>query len=266
MRVNSKGFLTDLFFWRSFGRVTDRGEYMRVETPTQRGWYFGNLLLFARGPADGDLARWRELYAREFAHAPEIRHELFCWPVEDETVGAVEPFIAAGFTEEVNPVLVARTLKEPPRPNREIEVREVTSEEDWREAVEAQVLSRGGRFDEARFRDFIGKRIDGYRCLIAEGKGAWYGAYLGGRLVADLGFFWGGPSGRFQYVETHPDFRRRGICATLVYEVGAAALREGRAEELVISAESEDVARIYESVGFKEVGRSAALIRYPEEK
>ena len=59
MRVTSRGFLTDLLFWRSFGRVEDRGDYLRVETPAQRTWYFGNLLLFERAPADGDLARWR---------------------------------------------------------------------------------------------------------------------------------------------------------------------------------------------------------------
>lgn len=263
MRVTSKGHLTDLFFWRSFGRVEDRGEYLRVETPAQRGWYFGNLLLFERGPREGELARWRELFAREFAHAPEIRHELFCWAVGEEGLGRVEPFLAAGFAPEVNPVLVARELRGPPRPNREVEVREVLSDEDWREAVEAQVLSRGSRYGETRFRDFIGRRIEGYRRLIGAGAGAWYGAYLGGRLVGDLGLFWGGPAARFQFVETHPDFRRRGICATLVHEVGSSILREGRAEALVIVAEGDDVARIYESVGFKRDGQTAALIRYP---
>lgn len=266
LRATSKGHLTDLFFWRSFGRVEDRGEYARVETPAQRGWYFGNLLLFDRAPREGDSARWRELFAREFAHAPEVRHELFCWPAGEDGLGEVEPFLASGFQLEVDPVLVAGELHEPPRPNREIEVREVISDEDWREAVESQVLSRGEGFEEAAFREFIGRRISGYRRLIAEGKGAWYGAYLGGRLVADLGFFWGGPAGRFQYVETHPDFRRRGICATLVYEVGRAALRDGRATELVIAAEGEEVARIYASVGFREVGRSASLLRRPEAK
>lgn len=266
MHITSRGFQTDLFFWRNFGRVVDRGEYLRIETPAQRSWYFGNLLLFGRAPVAGDLARWRELFAREFAHAPEIRHELFCWQVEGEHAGAIEPFLAAGFTLEVNPVLVARALHPPPHPNEEIEVREVTTENEWSGVVEAQIASRGGRFDEATFRQFIGKRIEGFRRLIAEGKGGWHGAFLDGRLVADLGLFRDGDVGRFQYVETDPDFRRRGICGTLIYKVGDAALREQGVRELVISAEGEDVARIYKSVGFEQVERCAALVRYPEDK
>jgi predicted GNAT family acetyltransferase len=57
--------------------------------------------------------------------------------------------------------------------------------------------------------------------------------------------------GRFQAVGTHPDHRRQGICATLVYETARRALATGRAVTLVMVADPDyHAARIYESVGF----------------
>ena len=64
-----------------------------------------------------------------------------------------------------------------------------------------------------------------YRQMQRAGLGGWFGAFLGNRVVADLGLFCIGGVGRFQTVETVPEFRRQGICGTLVYQ----AARWGRA-------------------------------------
>jgi len=92
--------------------------------------------------------------------------------------------------------------------------------------------------------------------------GHWYGAFIGDRLVADLGVFHDGQGlGRYQSVETHPDFRRQGIAATLVYEAGTRAIAEHGLHTLVIIAEDEgDPSRLYRSLGFEPTEKSMGLL------
>lgn len=263
MRLESIGFQTDLIFWRYGGRVQDRGEYLLVETPRNRGWHFGNLLVFRHLPREGDHERWPALFRREFTHAPEVRHMVFNWRADGERLGLVEPFISAGFRLEINPILGARALHPPPRPNDEMEVRPIDTDDAWAEVLEGHVRHRDGVHEEGPYRRFIERRFDDYRRLVEEGRGAWYGAFAGRRLVGDCGLFREGDTGRYQYVLTHPEYRRRGVAATLVHKVGDAALRAGLVRRLVISAADADVTRIYASVGFEPVERCAALILAP---
>jgi predicted GNAT family acetyltransferase len=104
----------------------------------------------------------------------------------------------------------------------------------------------------------------GYRRLAEAGRGAWFGAFLDGRIVADLGVYRDPdlPLARFQSVGTHPDFRRRGICGTLVQQASAFALSRMAVETLVMLADEEyHAARIYESVGFRPVEYIASVLR-----
>lgn len=252
-----------MIFWRQAGRVVDRGEYLVVETPGNPGWYFGNLLVFGRGPGEGDFARWTALFREEFAHAPGVRHVNFAWRVEGDELGVAGPFLAAGFRLEVNPILAARRLRPPPRPNAEMEVRPIDTDGLWAEVLEAHVRGREPQYDEVKYRRYISGRFDDYRALAAEGRGGWYGAFAAGRLVGDLGLFREGALGRYQLVLTREDYRRSGVCGTLVHAVGAAALSESWVDELVISAADEQVARLYASVGFTPVERCAALVLAP---
>ena len=84
------------------------------------------------------------------------------------------------------------------------------------------------------------------------GLGHWYGAYLGDKLVADLGIFCDDRLGRYQSVGTDPLYRKRGICGTLVFRAGEMATEEFALENLVMEADpGYHAARIYESVGFE---------------
>ncbi len=76
--------------------------------------------------------------------------------------------------------------------------------------------------------------------------------------MADCGLFRDptSPLARFQYVETHPAWRRRGLCSALVHAVCTFGHAQLDASTLVIVADPADVAmRLYESLGF-EPGRS----------
>ena len=99
-----------------------------------------------------------------------------------------------------------------------------------------------------------------YRKMAQAGLGAWFGAFLENQLVADLGLFFEAGVGRFQQVETHPDFRRRGICGTLVYHSSRFGFEKMEARTLVMVADEHyHAARIYESVGFRPKERQVGL-------
>jgi ribosomal protein S18 acetylase RimI-like enzyme len=75
-----------------------------------------------------------------------------------------------------------------------------------------------------------------------------------GRVVASLGLFGRDGFGRFQHVETHPDFRRRGLCRALVHAACAHGLHTRGWHTLVMAADPHDVAiALYRSVGFVQV-------------
>ena len=68
----------------------------------------------------------------------------------------------------------------------------------------------------------------------------------------------GRPLARFQDVDTHPDHGPRGLCATPVAHVGAAA----RSPTLVIVVQPDgNAGRIYRRAGFAPVERTVAVQR-----
>jgi RimJ/RimL family protein N-acetyltransferase len=255
---------TDLIFHREAGTVLDRGEYVFIETPASPNYYFGNLLFFKRPPGAGDFDRWCEAFHREFAHRPGVRHVTFKWDVRAGPTGDVEPFLQAGFEFDSNVVLLAERVSPPPKVNAEVGVHRIATDGDWAAVIENQVRGRHPWWPEDVFREFFAGQVEIYRGLEQDGRGGWYGAYLDGQLVADLGLFRDGDVGRFQRVGTHPDFRRRGICGTLVYEVSRRALEEQNLRTLVMVADEHyHAARIYESVGFEAKEKSAAVCLRP---
>jgi predicted GNAT family acetyltransferase len=81
--------------------------------------------------------------------------------------------------------------------------------------------------------------------------------------VADLGLFVIDGVGRFQSVETLPEFRRRGICGTMVYQVANYGFERLGAKRLVMIAdEFYHAAKIYESVGFRPTERQVGLEKW----
>ena len=84
-----------------------------------------------------------------------------------------------------------------------------------------------------------------------EGTGAWFGAFVGGRLVAQLGLFDAGDGyARYQHVETDPAARRQGLAGTLVWHAGRYGREVLHARTLVIVADPADVAiRVYCACG-----------------
>jgi GNAT superfamily N-acetyltransferase len=260
MNLTSLGYRTDLIFHKFEGDVTDRGRYLVIRTPSNPSYRWGNLLIFDAPPQPGDYKTWTRLFALEVGTPPRITHKLFAWDTVDGDNGEVKDFLRAGFELGEEIVMATDTLPTSSRYNHDIEIRALATDADFSEHVELHVLCRQVKDDEASYRAFYEASTESYRKMIRVGLGRWFGAFLDGRLVADMGIFTDGELGRYQSVVTHPDFRRRGICSTLLYHVGRFALEALGAKTLVIVADAHYFAKeVYAAVGFKMRERQGSL-------
>lgn len=265
MNVESLGYRTDLIFPTLDGEILDRGDYLVVRTPTNPTFYWGNFLLFSHPPREGDLKAWRDLFALEVGAPPEAEHQVFGWDSPEGEEGVIQPFLEAGFRLVRNVVLTSSEPRSPARPSSLVTIRALRTESDWEQAVENQVVCREPEFEEDGYRVFRKQQMARYRRMVASGHGDWYGAFFEGQLVADLGLFHHDGVGRFQSVETHPDFRRRGIAGTLIFEAGRQARADYDLHTLVIVAEqASSPARLYEALGFQPTEKQVGLEWWPE--
>jgi ribosomal protein S18 acetylase RimI-like enzyme len=267
MHIHSLGYRTDLIFPRFDGLILDRGGYLVIRTPTNPTFYWGNFLLFAEPPGEGDLEKWKVLFAREIGEPPEVRHFAFGWDGAHGGMGMVQPFLEAGFNLSQSIVLTARLVNPPPKVNNEVILRPLTEDWEWQQAEDNQVACRDPGHSLEGYRVFKHNQMQRYRRMSQAGLGHWFGAFLGGRLAADLGLFADlGHSvgeelvGRFQSVEILPDYRRQGICGTLVQHASRYAFDKMGVKTLVMVADEHYfAARIYESVGFRPTERQVGI-------
>ena len=251
MRVTSLGFRTDVALRVLEGaEVADRGDYLVVRSPDNPDYWWGNFLLLGAWPGPGTGDRWLARFAAEFPLARHIALGVDSAPNspddEDDRPVPAE-FLAAGLEPQRDTVLTCAAVGPPPRPNAAAEIRRLESDADWRQSVE---LACGASNEEPR--RLLGSRTAARRRVTQAGRGAWFGAFAGGRLLAQLGLFdAGGGYARYQHVETDPQARRQGLAGTLVWHAGRYGREVLGAGTFVIVADPADVAvRVYRACGF----------------
>lgn len=260
MNVQSLGHRTDLIFPQFDGEIIDRGDYLVILTPSNPTYHWGNYLLFSRPPGQNDLHTWKKIFDEEIGARQKAEHYAFGWDTVAGEQGEVQPFLDDGFSLTETVVLTTAQVQPPPKTNRDVSIRPIATDDEWEQAVQNQIACRLPEYGLAGYEVFKRAQMAHYRRMTRAGLGAWFGAFLGERLVADLGVFTSGDLGRFQQVGTHPDFRRRGICGTLVYQASRVAFEQMAVNMLVMAAdENYHAARIYESVGFRPREHQAQL-------
>jgi GNAT superfamily N-acetyltransferase len=264
MNVKSLGYRTDLIFPAFDGEIIDRGGYLVIRSPANPTFYWGNFLLFSQPPQEGDFGLWQDLFGSEIGAPPETQHQVFGWDSPEGEEGVVRPFLQAGFRLNCDVVLTGSETRGPARSSDLVSVRALKTDSDWEQAVDNQVVCREPEFEEGGYREYRKKQMDRYRNMVASGLGDWFGAFVDQGLVADLGLFHDGGVGRFQSVQTHPDFRRRGIAGTLIFRAGRQAVAKYDLHTLVIVAEqASGAARLYESLGFQPAEKQLGLEWWP---
>lgn len=260
MAVASLGFRTDLMLLGLQGSsVEQRPGYQVIRTPANPTFHWGNFLLLDRPLAAGTVSSWMSTFAREF---PGAEHVAIGVDGTSGEAGDEAELAAAGLETDRSTVLTAAATTPPPRPNEVAQFRMLDSDADWEAALGLQEAVHP--FGELRgWEGFNGIRLLSMRQMQAQGFGAWFGAFLAGRMVSGLGVF-GDGSGvvRFQTVDTHPEHRNKGLAGTLVHKASQYAQHDLAAARQVIVADQAGTAiRIYRSVGFRDAETQVQLQR-----
>lgn len=238
--------------------VTDRGDYLVVRSPDDPDFWWGNFLLLGAMPEPGSVGTWLARFAAEF---PLARHVALGVDTTGEHAVIPAGFPAAGLEPDRGTVLTAASLRPPPHVSTEAEIRPLETDADWQQSVELDIRC----FGPGEPGEYLKVRAAARRRLIRAGRGAWFGAFIGGRLLAQLGLFDAGDGcARYQHVETDPAARRRGLAGTLVWHAGRYGREVLGAGTLVIVADPADAAiGVYRACGFTDLQSQLSFERPP---
>lgn len=232
--------------------VEERDDYLVVRTPQNPVFYWGNFLLVPGSAAARNGKRWLRMFAAEF---PDAGHVAIGVDGTDGRLGADAVLRAAGLEPEVSTVLVADDLATTPRREDAAVVRPLVPEadDDWVRLAELELAIAEAPDD--LHRRFVEGRTAEIRELVRERSAIWCAAFVDGMLCASAGLVTDGSGlGRFQLVQTHPGFRRRGFAGRVLAISAAVARRELGVGRFVIVADPSYVAiDLYRRLGFTPV-------------
>lgn len=266
--IASLGFRTDLALVAAEGAIVERRHAFRViRSPRHPTFHWGNCLLLDAPPEPGALRAWIDAFDAEFPGAGYLAIGV---DGTGGSAGDAGELAAEGVAVQRSTVLAARELVPPSHGMAAGELRAlaVDSDDDWAAAL-ALTRDNNAGIPAEDFDSFAAKELELKRELQAAGAGAWFGAFVDGRMVSGLGVFALGRAdvpedrvARFQSVDTLAAYRGRGFAGSLVHLAGAYALDELRASALVIVADPDYHAiGIYRSLGFEEVETQVQLSR-----
>ena len=260
----SAGWRTDFIVHRHDGVIVERDDCIVVRTPDNPTFYWGNFLLLPDVPADDALDPWMARFVVEIAQRqPASQHRAF--GINAPGAHAELPnWVRAGFEVQSHHVMQLQPdrLCTPARaPRGDVTVRPASLERETAAFVELQCAdTQGHPFD--AFRRFRARKMAAIARMHAAGAAQWFGLWCDGVLAADCGLVRDGALGRFQHVETHPAWRRRGLCSALVHAVSAWGFAHWGLQTITMVADPDDVAiGIYRSLGYVTVLQTVGLER-----
>jgi len=197
-------------------------------------------------------------FGQEFPDAGHVALGL------DGSEGTLEVGDDLGLELTVDTVLTATELTLLPRPSG-VDIRPLHTDQDWRQLVDLRLALPEGPPD-PKMAEFAEAKAAETRAIVEAGHGSWFGAFVDGEMRCGAGLFSDGRGpARFQSVETHPGFRRRGLASALVAALGAWGLNHLDASRLVIVADPDYHAiEMYRRLGFADVEHQVRLQRPPE--
>jgi ribosomal protein S18 acetylase RimI-like enzyme len=261
VHVDSPGLATDLALLELQGStIRDRGDHLVIHTPANPTFWWGNFLLLGHPVAAEEIPTWLDRFAAEL---PGARHRAFAFiHGEGDRAGWQEQ----GFAVETDVALTVGKVPTWAPVDEAVVIRQFAGASDWRQA--AELGASDVPIDELEERlVFERRRAAAQRDLVDDGRGAWFGAFIGEHLVGKAGVVRLGTRARYQDVITHTGYRRRGIAGGLLRVAGEWALTHPAVRELVIVAEDGGPAiGLYERLGFEEASRHVSVERAPSSR
>lgn len=262
MQVASLGYRTDLALLVLGGTVVeDRGTHLVMRSPHNPQHWWGNFLLLPGVPPPSETDSWLDRFSAEF---PDAQHVALGFDGVDGHAAELAGFAERGLRVEASSVMTATAVHPPPRPQHDAAYCALVSDDDWAQSVQLRIACNDEQ-EPAAFADFAAVKVAGYRTLAEAGHGSWFGAFVDGQLVSQMGLYAASPGlARFQSVETHPDHRGRGLAGTLVHHVSRYGFEHLGARTLVMVADPDYSAiRVYRAVGFADTERQLQAERPP---
>jgi GNAT superfamily N-acetyltransferase len=246
------GWHTDLAVLRLDGSaIEDHGDHLVVRSPENPTFHWGNFVLVTDPKSVDDAERWTATFEEAFPDAPHRAIGLVVEP-------AAEPWEAAGLAVEREDVLSADRRPEPTPLAAGHLVRELGTQEDWAQSTGLEVREYPG---DATFHHAA---TASRAAMSARGQAAWFGAFEGDRLVAQLGIVdCGGGLARYQAVLTSTEHRRRGLASHLLGVAAQWAAERGAQQWVIVAEESGDPSRLYRSRGFEPADKGFRALRRP---
>jgi ribosomal protein S18 acetylase RimI-like enzyme len=250
VELDSLGYRTDLALLQLGGtEIEDRGDHLVVRSPHNPLHWWGNFLLLHRVPTPATSESWLDCFAMTF---PGAEHVAIGFDGTDGRVDDLAWFSRRGFNAEAATVMTATEVDAPTHPNTDAVYRPFRSDADWAQNVELRIRCEDRALEPVGYRRFVVVKAQTNRRLAEAGHGNWFGAFIKGQLVAQMGLLSAGPGlARFQSVETDPGYRRMGLASSLVHRVARYGIDELAAQTLVMVADPTYFAiDLYRSLGF----------------
>jgi GNAT superfamily N-acetyltransferase len=263
VRVRALGWRTELALRALEGAsVAEREDHLIVRSPANPGYRWGNYVLFYDPPAGGFEALNRG-FESAFPGADYLAVGVDSASGETGSIDAAT-VAAAGAQLDVSSVLCATRLRPPRKRDHGAELRPLGGDRDWARLIELRTAIDSHR-EESSYEEFIERQMASVRGVCERGRGAWFGAFRDGEVLASLGIFdAGGGRARYQSVDTHPRHRRQGLASGLVFAAAEWARAKLGTRTLVIGADPDYFAiDIYRALGFSERERHVAIERAP---
>lgn len=255
------GWETDLAVLRHTGSLfDDRGDHVVVRSPHNPTFHWGNLVFVTDTNSVDDAERWVSVFRDAFPEAGWVTLGLIRLP-DDET-----SWTKQGLAVELDEVLTTTTLPRQTPLAEGYAVRQLESDEDWTAYVR-RALMENDRTEEnpaESYAVYMEAQAAARRAMSERGVAAFFGAFDGDALAADLGIVRCGTTARYQSVGTDEGHRRRGLASHLLGVAARWSVERGCSRWVIITESTNPAGRVYRSVGFEpDLGNAQAYRKPP---
>jgi hypothetical protein len=226
------GWHTDLAVLRlEESSVEDRGDHVVVRTPASPLYHWGNFVLVTDAGRVDEAAHWLAVFESEL---PAVEHRSIGFVAAPRDT---EAWAAHGFELDQDDVLAAATRPEATPAPQGYLVRQLADAIEWEQSAGLRIaeLAQG----DAREAEHERQRTESRIAMSDQGHVAWFGAFHGDRLVAELGVVDCGEGvARYQSVVTAAGHRRRGLAGHLLGVAAQWSADRGARRWVIVAEEA----------------------------
>jgi GNAT superfamily N-acetyltransferase len=259
MKPISLGQQTDLAILELTGsEIKTHDDHVVVKTPQNPNYHWGNFILVLDPAKINDCSFWVRRFEQEFPNKDWIALDLPEMPIDTsswEQQGVV--------LEKLDVLSTDRTPNKAPLPFGD--TTRAFQGSDWEALILQEIagLVSENEYEPEKVEAFVRETNATRQRLCQEENAAWFGAFLGEDLVANLGVIKCGKTARFQSVETHPDHIRKGLASHLLGVAASWSEQTGCDRWVIVTEETNDAGRVYRRAGFSPDLASVTAYRKP---